>query len=122
MGLDMWLDKKTDSGYEEIAEWRKAYTIHSWFCNETAPPDSDCDRWEVPLCKLKELNELCKALLAQRNIDFSKSYFQDKKCLYDDAFYKEFEDTVKFLDPLIIEFEEMEKKKQFFKIYYGCSY
>ena len=50
-----------------IGYWRKANAIHGWFVRECQEGVDECQETYIPREKLKDLMELCKEVLADKN-------------------------------------------------------
>ena len=85
MGLDSYLYKKSsnikqlilnelsdESGYEELAYWRKDYLIHEWFCDNFEI--ENCEYAEITEEELLELVEYIKS-----NSEDNSEDFEDRK-------------------------------------------
>lgn len=49
------------------AYWRKSNQIHKWFVDNVQGGKDDCDSYYVSLDKLKELREVCRRTLFEKN-------------------------------------------------------
>ena len=108
---------------EEVAYWRKANQIHSWFVNNVQNGEDDCRSSYLHPSKLKELLESCKAVLA----DHSKAdkllptqpgfFFGETE--YDKWYFGQLEETVEIIDGILTEMKENEAHYEF---YYESSW
>jgi hypothetical protein len=129
MGLDQYLYKETDVGYdkkyeealsafhklgmkpksvtEEVAYWRKANHIHNWFVKNVQNGVDDCGTYDVSTDNLLELIKLCESVLEKRDDEFSKanlpttSGFFFGSTEYDEYYYSDVEHTIGMLKPLV---------------------
>ena len=53
---------------EEIAYWRKANQIHSWFVENVQNGNDDCGTYDVTGAQLRDLVDLCKLVLASSHL------------------------------------------------------
>lgn len=71
MGLDMYLERKSNEPnedyYEEIGYWRKANAIHNWFVENVQNGVDDCDRYPVTQEQLEDLQTLCFEVMADHS-------------------------------------------------------
>ena len=58
--------KKVDDISEEIMYWRKANHIHKWFVDNVQEGVDDCRQYHVVLEELKDLANLCKEVIDNR--------------------------------------------------------
>lgn len=54
---------EVESLFEEVAHWNKANQIHTWFANHIQDGEDNRKYYEVTKGKLRELLEVCKAVL-----------------------------------------------------------
>ena len=47
----------------KVAQWRKAWAIHTWFVNEVQAGEDDCKDYYVSRGKLIDLRDLCQQVL-----------------------------------------------------------
>lgn len=107
------LGDNTDLGYGEIgfkvegvkAEvgyWRKANQIHAWFVKNVQDGEDECRPHEVEWEKLEELRDVCKRVLADRDLAPellpSQSGFFFGGTEYDKYYFDDLERTVKIID------------------------
>ena len=108
---------------EQVAYWRKANQIHSWFVNNVQNGEDDCRSSYLHPSKLEELLESCKAVLA----DHSKAdkllptqpgfFFGETE--YDKWYFGQLEETVEIIDGILTEMKENEAHYEF---YYQSSW
>lgn len=105
----------------ELGYWRKANAIHKWFVDETQEGEDECNESYVSIEQLRELKELCKKELAEKdNEDFegvleTQSGFFFGSTEKDEWFYNDMENTIKIID----EAEKIAEKCDF---YYRASW
>jgi hypothetical protein len=51
----------------EAAYWRKANAIHGWFVDNVQNKNDDCGEYHVTRTQLKNLVDLCKEVLSNKN-------------------------------------------------------
>ena len=158
MGLDMYLTaEKYVSGYSDVptrdkimaalndypplrdegsyatvnvsvAYWRKANAIHGWFVRELQDGKDDCDKYFVPLEKLKELVATCESVLFKRDPEHAEeelpteSGFFFGSTEYDDWYWENVEATIDMLSPMIQWFEGDEKRRGDWDLFYRSSW
>jgi hypothetical protein len=68
IGAEPFADKETPSVdiTVMVGYWRKANAIHGWFVRECQEGVDECQQTWIPREKLKDLMELCKAVLADK--------------------------------------------------------
>lgn len=49
--------------------WRKANQIHGWFVQNIQNGQDECDEFDVPITKLKELRDLCVRVKTEKNAE-----------------------------------------------------
>lgn len=94
-----------------VAYWRKANAIHGWFVRELAGGVDECQDIYVPLEKLRELRDKCKAVqnvpanfvsnVATKSGLTPTPGFFFGSYEYDDYFMEDMKDTVKQLDSIL---------------------
>lgn len=82
MGTPLKEDSKREYGgsfsvRHEVAYWRKANAIHSWFVKNVQEGDDDCQLSYVSLEHLEELLEGCGDVLSLLNPFYAKAYDGD---------------------------------------------
>ena len=92
---------------EEVGYWRKANHIHNWFVTEVQEGRDECQESWVSIDQLKELRDLCKVVVEKKDEEFSKEHLPAKSGFffggteYDEYYYSDCEDTIKFIDGII---------------------
>lgn len=110
MGLDMYLFKREkgnnkEEALHEVAYWRKANQIRSWFARATHI--ENCELAPVTREMLVQLRQECKAVLqhhdlAETMLPTSRGFFFGSTD-YDDYYYEVLNDTVAMLSSVINE-------------------
>jgi len=96
---------------EEVGYWRKANHIHKWFVENIQGGEDNCQESYLEIEQLKELRDICKAVVEKRDVVFSSenlptsSGFFFGSTEYDEYYYSDCEDTIKIIDGLIKEEE-----------------
>lgn len=90
---------------ETCGYWRKANHIHKWFVDNVQDGEDNCVEYYVSKEQLKDLLKLCKDSLenkdkAQELLPTSSGFFFGSTD-YDEYYYKDIEDTIKIIEPLI---------------------
>lgn len=112
---------------ENAAYWRKSNQIHSWFVEHIQNGEDECRPHEVSIEQLQELVDTCKQVLA--NHDLAESLLPAQEGFffggtdYDEWYFKDLEDTIKQLEPLIafekkLEAEQKEGEPREVWVYY----
>lgn len=83
---------------EDVAEWRNCYSIDQWFIENI---DHECC---VSHENLKELVESCKKILIDPTLVYELLPNDDDD--YEEGYIYELEETVRMLEPLLLEEEE----------------
>jgi hypothetical protein len=90
---------------EQIMQWRKANQIHAWFVRMVQEGTDDCGQYMVEEEQLAHLLDLCRQVLADRSLAPSllpsQSGFFFGGTEYDDWYFKDLEETVAAIEPLI---------------------
>lgn len=94
-----------------VGYWRKANHIHNWFIQHCANRDEwgnaidDCTPIEITVGKLEELLETCKKVLTDHSLASSllptQSGFFFGSTKYDEDYFKDIEDTIKIVEPVL---------------------
>lgn len=104
----------------EAAYWRKANAIHQWFVKNCQDGVDDCGEYPVGHDDLKALIDLCKQVLANRELAKellpSQSGFFFGSTEYDDYYYSDLENTIAQLEPWL------DKDKEQWTLYYHSSW
>lgn len=104
----------------EAAYWRKANAIHQWFVKNCQGGTDDCGEYNIGREQLRELIELCKQVLDNRELAKellpSQSGFFFGSTEYDDYYYDDLQRTIDQLEPWLDE-----SRKQW-DLYYHSSW
>lgn len=104
----------------QVAYWRKANQIHSYFVENCADGEDDCRPVYVGLRKLKELVSLCREVIENpkkaEDILPTQDGFFFGSVEYDECYEQDLEYTVEQLEP-IIKFLESPEGKDYDVIY-----
>jgi len=92
----------------EVIDWRKVNHIHKWFVDNCQDGVDDCRVAFVPTDKLKELVDLCKYILkdkekAEELLPTQAGFFFGPT-EYDDYYFKALEETVYAIDKVLREY------------------
>lgn len=95
------------SVYQEIAYWRKANQIHSWFVENVQNGVDDCGSYEVTKEQLEELLDLCEAVkekpkLAHKLLPTQSGFFFGST-EYDEWYMQDIDNTIKQLKKVLKE-------------------
>jgi hypothetical protein len=111
---------------EEVMYWRKANQIHNWFVKNVQNGEDDCGTHYVHYNQLRELVSLCEQVLENRDkaseLLPSQGGFFFGSTEYDEGYYRDLEDTVEMLKPLLKEAEQAESERVWFDLYYMSSW
>lgn len=92
---------------EYVAYWRKANQIHKWFVDTTQEGKDEGQESDVSRAQLLALLDLCKQVLADhalaKKLLPTQSGFFFGSTEYDEGYYKDLEDTISMLEPLLAE-------------------
>lgn len=87
---------------EEIANWRKANHIHSWFVDNVQDGIDNCGEYYVPLNALMELLRICKLVRDDNNLASAllptQNGFFFGSTEYDEWYFKSIEYTIEVLE------------------------
>ena len=87
----------------EAAYWRKANAIHQWFVKNCQDGEDDCGEYTVSRDDLKTLVDLCKQVLANRELAKellpSQSGFFFGSTEYDEYYFGDLQLTINQLEP-----------------------
>lgn len=104
----------------EAAYWRKANAIHQWFVKNCQNNKDDCGEYGVSRDQLKELIDLCKQVLANRELAEkllpSQAGFFFGSTEYDDYYLSDLQSTIDQLEPWLDESREQ------WDLYYHSSW
>jgi hypothetical protein len=106
----------------EFMYWRKANAIHKWFVDNVQDGRDECQESYVESDKLYQLRDVCRAVLADTSqastlLPTTSGFFFGSTD-YDEWFFQDVENTVKFLDELL---EDKENLKHW-DFYYRSSW
>ena len=91
----------------EAAYWRKANAIHAWFVDHVQDGKDECVEHYVDREQLQRLINTCKSILAYHDLaeDLlpSRSGFFFGNTEYNKYYYKDLQDTIDQLEPLLAE-------------------
>jgi len=98
-------DFKPKSVTYELAYWRKANAIHSWFVKNVQGGRDECQSTFVSQEKLKELKEICEKVLenielADELLPTAAGFFFGSN-YYDEWYTSQLEYTIKTLDNIL---------------------
>jgi hypothetical protein len=86
----------------ELGYWRKANQIHKWFVDNVQDGDDDCGNYRVEWEQLVKLRDLCKKVLANKELAEellpAQSGFFFGTTGYDEWYYQDLERTVQIID------------------------
>lgn len=106
----------------EFMYWRKANQIHKWFVDNVQDGRDECQETYVEVDKLYQLRDVCRAVLAdttQASVLLpSASGFFFGNTDYDEWYFQDVENTVKFLDELLAEKDNLKN----WDFYYRSSW
>ena len=106
----------------EFMYWRKANQIHKWFVDNVQDGKDECQESYVEWDKLYALRDVCRAVLADTSqasvLLPARSGFFFGSTDYDEWYFQDVENTVKFLDDIL------ERKEQLkgWDFYYRSSW
>lgn len=100
--------------YYGVGYWRKANAIHKYFVDYCGEGIDECQKINVSLSALKNLLLNCKEIL--KNNDLAEIllptqggfFFGSTK--YDEWYFRDLEDTIKIIEPVIEFLENIEKE------------
>lgn len=100
--------------YYGVGYWRKANAIHKYFVDYCGEGIDECQKMEVSLSALKNLLFNCKEILKHHDLAEillpSQSGFFFGSTEYDEWYFKDLEDTIKIIEPVIEFLENIEKE------------
>ncbi len=106
----------------EVMYWRKANAIHDWFVREVQAGVDECQQSPVSTAKLKELRDLCREVMDNKDKANSllptKSGFFFGDTSYDEWYFMHIENTEKQLTEIL----EDEKFLNTWDLYYQSSW
>lgn len=127
---DLTIFRKTNY---EVGYWRKANHIHNWFIQNCAPRDhegdpiDDCKPIEITISNLEELLDTCKKVLEDHSLASlllpTRSGFFFGPTDYDEDYFKDVENTIKIIEP-VLKFakHKREIKDYVWEVYYQASW
>lgn len=89
---------------EDVAYWRKANQIHNWFDRQTESGVANCQEYSFSFDTLIELRDICKQVLADREIaeellpTCDGFFFGESD--YDEYYFEDLQETVQIIDEL----------------------
>jgi len=97
---------------EQVGYWRKFNALHGWFVENCQGGKDECQESYVSTEKLKELLESLKAVIKNKDsadeVLPSRGGFFFGGTDYDEYYFKEVKETIKLLEGLLKESEEVE--------------
>lgn len=103
-------DKRVKQVEVEWMYWRKANAIHKWFVDTLQDGVDECQETYVDPKDLYSLRDICRQVLADNSLAETmlpaQSGFFFGVTDYDEWYFKDVEDTLKFLDELLDKFEK----------------
>ena len=92
---------------EQVAYWRKANAIHSWFVSNVQHGEDNCAEYYVNREQLEALVQECKAVLDKKanpqSVLPTKEGFFFGSYEYDEWYYGSLHETVDMIEPLLKE-------------------
>jgi hypothetical protein len=90
---------------EDVGYWRKANQIHQWFVQNIQKDVDDCGEYGVDSNQLKELLKICKEIKEDNSkasilLPTQEGFFFGNT-EYNDWYFKDVEDTIAIIEPLI---------------------
>lgn len=113
MGLDMFLFAKVNQagdstlpavdGEREVAYWRKANQIHSWFVDNVQGGVDECQESPVTRAQLETLRQLCMEALDTKNPNLlaPRAGFFFGSTEIDEYYWEDLRDTIDQLDKVL---------------------
>jgi len=92
---------------EEVAYWRKANAIHSWFVQNVQDGVDDCQEYFVSREKLSELLETVKKVLERKDPSYAVETLTPKEGFFfgssdiDDWYWEDMKNTKKMLEEIL---------------------
>ena len=92
-----------------VATWRKANHIHKWFVDRCQGGKDDCQTVYVSRDDLRDLLHICKNVLARKDEGeaYASQYLPTESgfffgsTAYDEYYYRDLEETIEMLEPLL---------------------
>lgn len=91
----------------QVAYWRKANQIHKWFVVNAQDGTDDCKSYDVSRDQLAELRDLCRELLASKDVDQAKDKLPTEGGFffgstdYDEYFWEDIAETDRQLSDVL---------------------
>lgn len=85
------------------AYWRKSNQIHKWFVDNIQGGQDDCDSYYVPLEKLKDLREVCRQALFNKDPNLlppQEGFFFGGTDI-DEWYWRDIKNTIKQIDRIL---------------------
>lgn len=106
----------------EFMYWRKANQIHRWFVDNVQDGKDECQESYVEWDKLYQLRDVCRAVMADRSqadvlLPAASGFFFGTTD-YDEWYFQDVENTIKFLDDLL----ERKEQLKSWDFYYRSSW
>ena len=117
MGLDSYIIKRTyaDSYAEklyytaqEIAYWRKAWPIHSWFVKNVQDGVDNCADYYIPIKKLEELLNIVNSILSSDNREEEAYRLLPPNGFIDDYYFNHLETAKEVIEKILSDEENIE--------------
>lgn len=107
---------------EEVGYWRKSNAIHQWFVENCQNGVDDCKEYYVEQGQLVELLDICKQIKKDNSLASEllppQSGFFFGGTEYDEWYFKDIDDTIKILTPLIKLFKKINKAQDASELVY----
>lgn len=125
MGLDMHLVKENEYGKldytNELAYWRKANHIHSWFVKNVQSGIDNCEAHQVSKEQLEEFLRVCKEVLKDHSkaVELlpTRNGFFFGGTEYDEYYFADIEETEDIISGILDNFDFKN-----WKLYYDSSW
>lgn len=118
--------KKVSYIEEAVCYWRKANAIHKWFVENVQKNVDDCGDYYVETEQLKELLELCKQVKdnptqANELLPTTSGFFFGST-EYDEWYFEDINETIKKIEKILEEEEELNKLGFYSEFEYHSSW
>jgi hypothetical protein len=109
---------------EDVMYWRKANHIHNWFVSNCQGGVDECQEARVSLDQLKELSELCKKVVDEKDPSLMETVqgFFFGSTDYDQYYYDMCTETHEVIENLLKELEDNPEKAFNPTFYYQSSW
>lgn len=93
----------------EVAYWRKANQIHSWFVRNVQGGVDDCGSYAVSKKKLQDLYDLVKLVYESKNPELARNMLEPREGFFfgstdiDEGYWRDLDETLKMLEPFLDE-------------------